>query len=121
VWISSVGGNTLTRDEGSPPIRFFYLNQSSSVLTLLDITLTNGDANANDGGTMFIYGSNAKATIENTTFSDNQVRYGGAITINRGSPTFKVNISCFLSNYVTTGGGKTQVCGAQFGQLALDA
>ncbi len=103
----SGAGHTLARDEGSPPFRFFYLlNQNSSDLTLNDITVSNGGyTDTFDGGALYIpWGNNAKVMIEDSTFSDNQARFGGAIATS-GYPTFRVNNSRFLANYSTDGGG----------------
>ena len=100
--IISGDGHTLSRDGASPSFRFFYLNQSSSILTLQNITVTNGNADTSVGGAL--HATAGQTMIESATFSNNQAVNGGAIYRSSNS-TLKINNSRFLANQATNGSG----------------
>ncbi|MCP5011907.1 MAG: hypothetical protein GY942_18165 [Aestuariibacter sp.] len=99
--VISGDGHTLSRDGASPPFRFFYLNQGgSSNLTLNDMTITNGDADVNDGGALLM--TAGQADVISVTFSHNQADSGGAIY---RSGTLRINNSRFIANQTNSSGG----------------
>ncbi|KZX16287.1 putative outer membrane protein pmp20 precursor [Methanobrevibacter cuticularis] len=79
--------------------RIFDITSTGS-LTLINITLTNG--NADNGGTM--YNEGGKVAVQNCIFTNNSVRhYGGAI-YNDGGTTSVIG-SIFNNNNAISGGG----------------
>ncbi len=98
----SGAGYTLSRDGASPSFRFFYLNQSSSILTLQNITVTNGNGDTGWGGAL--RASTGQIMIEAATFSNNQAANGGSI-YRSGNSILKINNSRFLANQATSGSG----------------
>ena len=94
-------GATLIRDEGSEPFRFLELAVNST-LTMIDITLQNGDVGEEDWGGA-IYASSASLHLNNVRFVGNRADNGGGIYLTFGALTLS---DCeFIENHAYFGGG----------------
>jgi hypothetical protein len=108
-----VDGHSYTINGGSAS-RIFYLSNSGTELTIMDLVLTNGYSSSSSyggqyGGAMYI-GSGVTLVMSACTFSNNLAvaGYGGALNLGSTSGTSDILItltSCnFLGNSVLTNG-----------------
>jgi hypothetical protein len=95
-------GATIERSSGGdtpPQFRIFHV-ASGGNLTLTDLTITNGDAGSNHGGSIYNQGT---LNIGNSTLSGNTANFGGGI-MNSGG-TVDINNSTLSGNTASYGGG----------------
>ncbi len=102
-------GVTIARAAATPQLRLFWFDFSQLTVTLNDLTLSGGLANA--GGAMFIRG--AQVTLNRCTLSGNTANFGGAICKDELESNLYVNNTTLANNHATIrGGGIYNVKGA---------
>ncbi|MEG3925774.1 Ig-like domain-containing protein, partial [Microcoleus sp. T3_D1] len=102
-------GATITRSGAAPSFRIFNVNSSGN-LTLDNLTVSNGLTSAGGSAGGLYLNSGAIATINNSTFSNNQgLSDGGAIF--NGSGQLTINNSTFTANSAQASGAAITMSG----------
>ncbi len=116
VFISGTTTSVLIKNSGSPCNRIAAANYgggykiNGSTVIFENCSINNNVVSAIQGGAIFIIGTTASVTINNTTFDENEAAAGGAICIQNG--TLNVNNCCFNGNTTNAGAGNNLGGGA---------
>lgn len=120
-------GATIVRSSSAENFRIFYVSSGSN-LTLVRLTISNGNPGAFHGGAIYNDGENANATltIDNCTITGNSGDYGGAI-FNDGfnAATTATTASLTVTNSTFAGNSASQYGGGiwsdgSFGSTVLN-
>lgn len=95
----TIDGAGVVTVSGNGSYRIFTVN-SGAALTLIGLTIANGNAGSNFGGAIYSEGT---LIVQNSTFTGNTARFGGAILSWGGSTT--IDSSTFTENSGLEGGG----------------
>ena len=114
VFISASGASSTSIDAGSLTRHFFLNSGEDSSFQVIGITLKNGKAASNSGGSVYFENNNSESSVshpifKNCVFENNEASSGGAVDISNGSLRF---VSCiFRNNSATHNGAAVYISG----------